>query len=127
MPFRFNEIDNSIKMACGDTGDLFVEIETEGFILTPCDVILFAIFDNSTGEDLMCKHAEIENGQAHIRLCNYDTRDIPAGLYKWNLRIVTDPIYDEDGNVRVDECTDDVITVFDSPPTIRLTRGGARV
>lgn len=124
MPFRFNEEDNSIQMACGDTGGFTVEIEWEK--LAPGDVILFAISERS-GEDKLVKPMEIEDGQAHIRLCNHDTRDIEAGRYRWNLRIVTSPVYDEDGNVRVDECSDDVITVFDDPPNIRLTRGGAYV
>lgn len=124
MPFTYNESDRSVQMACGDTANIWVEIEWDR--LAPGDVILFAICERS-GEDKLVKPIEIEDGQAHIRLCNHDTRDIEPGRYRWNLRIVTSPVYDEDGNVRVDECTDDVITVFDDPPTIRLTRGGAYV
>lgn len=125
MPFAYDSSNNSITMACGDTGDIWTDIEWDK--LSAGDVILFAIFDRNTGEDQMCKAAEIEDGLAHIRLCNHDTRNIPAGRYKWNLRIVTSPVYDKGGNVRVDQCTDDVITVFDDPPNIKLVNGGAYV
>ena len=125
MPFAYDTSNNQITMATGDTATITALVDWDK--VTAGDVILFAIFDNSTGEDKLCKPVEIVDGEAVIRLCNHDTRDIPAGRYKWNLRIVTDPVYDEGGNVRVDECTDDVITVFDSPPNIKLTNGGARV
>lgn len=93
----------------------------------PGDVILFTIFDHNTGEDKLIKPVEILDGRAHIRLCNHDTRDITPATYRWNLRIVTSPVRDEEGNVRVDECTDNVITVFDDPPKIKLWKGGAYV
>lgn len=125
MPFRFEASDNSIQMACGDTANIFVDVEWDR--LNEGDVLLFAVFDKSTGEDLLLKPVEIENGTAKIRLCNHDTRDLEAGRYKWNLRLVTSPARDEQGNVIADECSDDVVTVFDDPPNIRLTKGGARV
>jgi hypothetical protein len=125
MPFAYNTETNAIRMAVGDTGGFSVRVEWDR--LAKGDVILFAIFDPSADGDLLCKPVGIKDGRAYIRLCNHDTRDIEPGRYKWNLRIVTSPVYDDDGNVRVDECTDDVITVFDTPPTIQLTRGGAAV
>ena len=112
-------------MATGDTANIWVDVEWDK--IAPGDVLLFAIFDPSETGDLVCKPAEIVDGTAHIRLCNHDTRDIEPGRYKWNLRLITSPVYDEEGNVRVDECSDDVITVFDTPPSFRLTRGGAYV
>lgn len=124
MPFFFDDETFDITMACGDTGGITVKVNWDK--LVQGDVVLFAIFDR-TGEDKLIKSVEIENGLANIRLCNHDTRDIPAGGYKWNLRIVTSPEFDTDGNVIADDCSDEVITVFDSPPSIRLTKGGARV
>ena len=124
MPFALDESSRAITMACGDTANFWADVEWDR--LAEGDVLLFAIFDPDEG-DLLVKPVEIEDGQAHIRICNHDTRDIEPGRYKWNLRLVTSPVYDEEGNVRVDECTDDVITVFDNPPSIRLARGGAYV
>lgn len=125
MPGNFDSATRQITLPCGDTFDLWVDIDWPA--LAAGDVILFAIFDKSTGEDMLVKPAEIVDGQAHIRLCNHDTRDIEPATYRWNLRIVADPVRDENGNVLVDECTDNVITVLDDPPRIKLWKGGAYV
>lgn len=125
MPFKFDTETYNIEMACGDTARININVEWDK--LAVGDVILFAIFDKNSGEDLLCKTIEIVDGVAQVRLCNHDTRDMEAGKYNWNLRIVTSPAYDESGNVRVDECSDDVVTVFNKPPNIKLTNGGARI
>lgn len=125
MPFKFDVRTKAITMAPGDTANLWIDVEWDR--LVEGDVLLFAVFDPVSEGDLVCKPVMIVDGEAHIRICNHDTRDIEPGRYKWNLRLVTSPVYDEEGNVRVDECTDDVITVFDTPPMFRLARGGAFV
>lgn len=125
MPGIFDESTRQITLPCGDTFDIRINVDWDA--LAENDAILFAIYDKGTGEDLLVKTAEIEGGEAHIRLCNHDTRDIEPGKYRWNLRIVTDPERDESGNVRVEDCTDNVITVFDNPPAFKLWRGGAYV
>ena len=123
MPFAFDENTRAITMAAGDTADIVVHVKWDR--LSAGDVLLFAVFDS--GGDLLVKPAEIADGLAQIRICNHDTRDIEPGRYKWNLRIVTSPVVDESGSVRADECTDDVLTAFDSPPAFKLTRGGGYV
>ena len=125
MPFAFDESTRAITMAAGDTADIAVYVNWDR--LSAGAVLLFAMFDPAQSGDLICKPVAIEDGQAHVRLCNHDTRDIEPGRYKWNLRIVTSPDLDESGNVRADECTDDVLTVFDSPPAFKLTKGGGYV
>ena len=126
MPFQFNSETRGIVMAAGDTADLYVSVDWAG--LADGDAVLFAICDRR-GSDLMVKAADVAGGKAHVRLCNHDTRDLDAGRYKWQLRIVTSPARDESGSVIADACTDDVISVFDSDelPAFRLTRTGARV
>lgn len=125
MPFYFDTAKYTIAMACGDTGNIQVNIDWEQ--LSEGDVVVFAIFDKATAQDLLVKTIKIENGEAAIRLCNHDTRDIPAGNQNWNLRIVTNPALDDDGNAYADDCTDDVVTVFNVPPVFKLTSGGAYV
>ena len=125
MPFVFNPSSKSIIMACGDTANIGVNINYDK--LVDGDVILFAIFDRMNGDDLLCKTVEVKDGKAEIRLCNHDTRDIAPGEQNWNLRIVTNPAKNIDGSVYVDDCLDDVITVFNIIPTIKLIRGGAYV
>lgn len=127
MPFVFNEQDRSIAMAAGDTADIYVSVDWVG--IADGDAVLFAVFNPNTGEDVLIKAADVTDGKVHIRLCNHDTRDMPAGRYRWQLRIVTSPARDEAGNVMADECTDDVISVFDygAIPGFTLRRTGARV
>lgn len=125
MAFNFDEDSNKISMPPGDTGDLHLQIEwdTHG----KDAVVVFAIVNRRTGVDMMIKAAEIVNGYAHIRLCNHDTRNIAPGTYQWQIRLVTSPAHDADGNVIADECTDDVISVFTEMPTFVIQKGGARV
>lgn len=125
MPFAYDESTNAITMAAGDTADIAVYVSWDR--LAPGDILLFAVFNPKQSGDKLIKPAEIADGQARIRLCNHDTRDMEPGRYKWNLRIVTGPAADENGSVIADECTDDVLTVFDSPPAFKLTRGGGYV
>lgn len=126
MPFQFDQETRAIELAAGDTADLYIAVDWDG--LTDGDAVLFAICDRR-GDDLLVKAADVADGKAHVRLCNHDTRDLDAGRYKWQLRIVTSPARDDAGNVIADECTDNVISVFDDGelPAFRLTRTGARV
>lgn len=127
MPFVFDEATYKISMPPGDTGDIYFDLEwdTQG----KDAAVVFAIVNRRTGEDMLLKAAEIAEGKAHIRLCNHDTRDLAPGSYSWQLRLVTSPARDEDGNIMADECTDDVISVFsgDSLPAFKLEKKGARV
>ena len=126
MPFTYNPDTREIRMPPGDTATISVAVNWDA--LQPGDVVLFAVYDpNAMRGDLLCKAVDIVNGVAEIRICNHDTRDIPPGTYRWELRIVTSPARDEAGNVVVDECGDHVITVFDKSPKFRLSRGGAYV
>ena len=125
MAFVFDTSTGNITLPRGDTGDINVRVNYEE--LKEGDAILFAIFDKYTGKDLMIKAADIVDGVAHVRICNHDTRDIEAKSYSWQLRIVTNPARDENGNVIADDCTDNVITVFQTPPSFKLTNGGAYV
>lgn len=125
MAFVFDTQTGNITLPRGDTGNINVSVNYDE--LKEGDAIVFAIFDKYTGEDFLIKAADIVDGKAVIRICNHDTRGLVAKSYNWNLRIVTDPTRDENGNVVADECTDDVITVFQNPPKFKLTNGGAYV
>ena len=126
MPFTYNPDTREIRMPPGDTATISVAVSWDA--LRPGDVVLFAVYDPSADSgDLLCKAVNITDGRADIRLCNHDTRDIPPGVYRWDLRVVTDPARDENGNVIADDCGDHVITVFDKSPKFRLQRGGAYV
>lgn len=127
MAFTFDEATKKISMPPGDTGDIYfgVQWDTQGKEAA----VLFAIVNRRTGEDIMRRAAEIVDGRAHVRLCNHDTRDIEPGEYRWQLRLITSPAKDEEGNIIADECTDDVVSVFsgDNLPVFRMEKKGARV
>ena len=132
MAFTFDEETRKISMPPGDTGNIWLEIDWPA--MKAGDAVIFAIVSRREG-DMLLKAAEVEQDaesglyRAHIRLCNHDTRDIEPGTYNWQVRLVTDPVRDENGNVIADECTDNVISVFggDSMPVFRMERKGGRV
>ena len=63
-----------------------------------------------------------------VDIANEDTSGLEPGSYIWNLTIVTDPEYDNDGMVDVRDRTDGVYPLWsgDSQPTFEL-RGVAYV
>ena len=126
MAYTFNPDTGDIVLPVGDTADIYVSVNYSG--LNKTSRVLFGVFDKYTPDkDLIIKQATIENGVAHIRLCNADTRDLATGTYRWQLRIVTGGVTDKEGNIVTDECSDEVISVFKNPPTIKLVKGGAYV
>jgi len=125
MAYVFDPETRKITLPAGDTMDF--RIRTNGEF----DALIFAVYNRTTGEDLVLVPVEIENGYAHVRLANRHTRDVPAGNYKWNLRMVSDPERDENGNIIADEDSDNVLTVFgpdnESIPNFTIRRNGAYV
>ena len=127
MPISLNEKDYTISMPPGDTGDIYLEIEWKNVDLSNA-AIVFGVCDSS-GDDILLKQGDIVDGKTHIRFCNRDTRDLEPGNYKWQMRIVTDPATDENGKVIADDCSDDVVSVFNGnkKPKFILENRGARV
>lgn len=126
MAYTFNPETRAITLPLGDTMNLRLKLTDIQF-----DAAVFAIFDANTGKDIFKKSVNIENGEAAIRLSNADTRDLNPGNYNWNLRLISDPAYGEDGEIIVDEDSDDVVTVFgpgkSDIPKFTLVRNGAHV
>ena len=125
MAFMYDTETGNITIPAGDTADINVSIDYKE--LKDGDTVLFAVFDKYGNGDIVSKVCDIVDGKATIRLCNHDTRDVAPKKYNWQLRIVTDPARDSNGKIVADDCTDNVITVFNNPPTFKITRGGAYV
>lgn len=127
MAGSYNPETNAIELPAGDTMTLTVNV-SGGY-----DAVVFAIFDptRSKGADLLRIPAEIIDGRAIIRLANSHTRDLKAGAYKWQLRAVSDPARDADGNIIADDPGDNVVSYFgsaDKPlPEFTIRRDGAYV
>lgn len=102
----------------GDTGAITYAIR--GIDMSEGDVLVFGVIDNG-GRTILRKIAAIENGAAIINFSNADTRELDVGKYRYNLRLVTDPEYDGDGNVICLDDTDNVITLYNCPPRFVVT------
>lgn len=126
MAYTFDPETRAITLPCGDTMNLRLKLTEIQF-----DAAVFAIYDAKAGEDIFKKAVKVENGGAEIRLSNADTRELEPGSYNWNLRLVSDPAYGENGEVIADEDSDNVVTVFgpgkSDIPKFTLVRNGAYV
>lgn len=127
MAGHYNPENYAIELPAGDTMTLTVGV-SGGY-----DAIVFAIFDptRNKGADILRIPAEIIDGQAVVRLTNSHTRDLKAGVYKWQLRAVSDPARDADGNIIADDPGDNVVSYFGSAdrplPAFTIRKDGAYV
>jgi hypothetical protein len=126
MAYTFDPETLAVTLDCGDTFNMRLKLTDIQF-----DVAVFAIYNAKAREDILKKAVKIESGGAKIRLSNADTRDLEAGNYNWNLRFVSNPAYGENGEVIVDDDSDDVVTLFgpakSDVPKFTLVRNGAYV
>lgn len=116
--FRIDTESKAIALPTGDTLDLTLTLKTSGrpAIIPPGSAAVFGICrPRASGayEYVFCKTFPIEGSVIAIRLTNADTRDLrPGTTYAWDVRVVTDPEYDEQGNARCGDDTDSVVSVF---------------
>ena len=126
MAYTYDAATKAITISAGDTMDFSVRIAGDKF-----DAAVFAVYDPNTGEDVFTVPARIRNNECSIRLAARHTMNVAAGKYRWNIRLVTNPGYDNEGNVILDDDTDNSLTVFGPEkkdvPTFTLRRTGAYV
>lgn len=104
------------KITCpiGDTGLFVVTLaDANGDALAEpiTGVVIFAVA-TKTYTPVFHKVAGIVNNTATIQLTNADTRALTRGEYRWDVRVVTDPEYDTDGNVICQDTTDEVHSLY---------------
>ncbi len=124
-----NERTGDIVIACGATGYFKIEISTDGSFNTDTDVGVFAVARKrqQTFTTLLRRHYPIifeEEGRyaVVVEIANEDTRDISPGSYVWTLILVTDPEYDENNQVVVEDRKDGVYPIYqgDEQPAFEL-------
>lgn len=81
-----------IRMYGGDTGS--ISVRPKGYSFESADRALFTV-KNHKKEEVMSRLLPIENGVVTIRFEHGDTKDLPAGEYKWDLRFYIQPQYDQ--------------------------------
>lgn len=74
-----------------------------------------AIFGISTKRDnreLYSKVYPVEDGKVLLFISNAESKRLIPGEHRWDLRIVTDPEFEEDGSVCCEDAGDNVLSVF---------------
>lgn len=114
--------DLTITCPQGDTGLFLVEL-TDGVgnpLLQPINgVAVFAVckeLKNGKYSTQSTKPVPIVDNTATINVTNAVSRAIEPGEYRWDIRIVIDPEYDEQGNVICQDDTDEVHSLFAGQP-----------
>lgn len=116
--FKIDTETKAITLPTGDTLDLTLTLKTSGqaAAIPPGSAAVFGICQpRSSGayEYVFRKTFKITGNVVPIRLTNADTRDLrPGTAYAWDVRIVTDPEYDEQGNACCGDDTDAVLSIF---------------
>lgn len=103
------------KITCpiGDTGLFIVNLTAatgEPLAENIDGVAIFAVASKGFAP-VFSKVVAIVDNTATIRLTNTDTRTLTRGEYRWDIRVVTDPAY-QDGRPITDEDSDDVHSLF---------------
>ena len=75
----------------GDTGQFSVPALTSG----ENTIAVFSIFNQY--KRIWTHEYPIQDGMVTIRFEHEDTKDLPIGRYNWDIKIYTNPEYDENG------------------------------
>ena len=118
--------DGQITLPQGDT--LLFKMNLTGEVFPEGSMAVFGIC-NTKGASIFRKQFPVQDNTIIIWLANADTRTLPVGKYRWDVRIVTDPEYGEDGVVRCEDESDNVISIFSGSgmPTFEVTEVAADV
>lgn len=99
----------NITLPRGDTMTFTLTLENVSF--PEGSVAVFAVRNGS--ETVLSKIFPIdEDNEIVVRVANNDTRDLPLGRYRWDVRLITNPEYDENNHIRAEDEGDDVISLF---------------
>lgn len=60
-------------------------------------IAVFSIFDDKIR--IFQKTFEVSDGMVHIDFTHEDTKDLPVGMYYWDIKIYLNPKYDETGTL----------------------------
>jgi len=116
-----NSVTNEIVCAQGDTGMLRVLIKDADGNPLPRPIVGVAIFAvcqkvRTEYNTITSKVFAIVNNVTVVNITNRLSRLIPPGQYQWDIRVVTDPDYDDEDNVIAGDDTDEVHSCFAGTP-----------
>ena len=87
---------SKITMSRGDTGS--IKIAAMGHTFASGDRALFSV-KNKFGQIVKQDIYQLTTGAFTAVFANTDTDMLPPGRYLWDVRYVTEPSYDEGGNI----------------------------
>lgn len=122
--FKIDTESKAITLPTGDTLDFTLTFKTSGepALIPPGSAAVFGICQpraSGAYDYIFRKTFRIEGNTAHIRLDNADTRNLrPGTAYAWDVRIVTDPDYDEKLEAYCGDKTDCVLSIFSGTSTM---------
>lgn len=102
--------DGTVTLPRGDT--ILFRIRLTGGSFPPGTVGVFGICTSSGAIPVFSKVFSLEGDTVTVYLTNAETRQLDAKKYRWDVRIVTDPEYNDDGSVRCDNASDSVLSLF---------------
>lgn len=112
--YKIDTETRAITLPAGDT--LLFRIHLKGGSQPEGTVGVFAVCTSrSKPATLLSRSFPVEGDALTIHLSNADTRELPVGRHLWDVRLVTDPEYDAEGNVRCDDASDNVLSLFSGP------------
>ena len=112
---RLDTATGRITCPIGDTGLFTINLtDASGGALEDnlTGVGIFAVADKRLMNTYIAKAVPIVDNSITVHLTNADTRSLTAGTHCWDVRIVTDPEYDNDGNVVCEDDTDEVHSLY---------------
>lgn len=118
MAFEYDPRTNKITCPRNNNGALTVSVT--GMELSAGDVVAFYVRDPARSTKLVELVETPADGKVTFSLPSGVTELIPPGKYKWNLRIVTAPLFDEDGNLTIAEGSGNSMTIFNRPPEFEV-------
>ena len=116
--YTLDPVTKELVVPSGDTVQFLLKLtDLDGNpLIQPIDgVAVFAVCEKSTRGTFSPfdgRKIDIVDNTVTVRLPNKFTRRITQGNYYWDIRIVTDPEIDDDGNVTAEDDTDEVHSLF---------------
>jgi hypothetical protein len=115
MAFTYDVESNKIECPRSNTGSL--EVSLTGMELQSGDVVEMYIMEASAKmRKLRSIVREPVGDKCTFALTSGETELLPPGRYLWNLRIVTSPLYDDDGRLTTAADGGNVVTIWNIPP-----------
>lgn len=109
MAVQYDSKKNRIILPRGDTMTVDVSVDSGQF--PDGSEAIFAVSKKDYAE-VFSVHQIISGGKATLRIAHDKTALLDVGDYYWDVRLVSDPSYDSNGEVICDDDTDHVLSVY---------------